>query len=324
MPLAVGTQQPVIVVPPVIEEVYTASWTAPDGTEWPLMEPQLGWHTLDFVSGYGAVPILVSTDAAPEGGLNVRNVQDQGRYITWPLRIQSDQHSAMLANWRALAKAFTLTKFRNPDSTGRPGTLTITRPDGSARRIQAYYVSGFEGLAGGGWWYDEAPITLLCPDPYWRDVNGQQVVATFVDTAQPDFLDPYPSVSFAQAIGATVSINNPGDADAFPVWTVDGPADAVTCTNHTTGDTWTLDPDFTPPSPGSPHGPLLLGETVILTARPPTVRGPSGEKWQGAINRPTGKLWKLPPGISQVEFAFTSPSSGSAISMSFDLRYETA
>jgi hypothetical protein len=291
----------------------TASWTEADGTIWPLTDPASGWFTVaDGVSGLDAAPITLTTDDQPRGGARVRHIQAQPRTITWPLHVfsDSDSHTEFITRWRALAGAFTRTKRLGP------GVLEIARPDGTRRRINAYYESGFDGQAkqGAGIVSDSAVLSLFCEDPYWYGPN-EVTIRREQDTGR-DFLAPFPSVSSSQTLGAT-TLHNPGTEQAWPSWTITGPASAITATNNTTGEEFT----FTPPAS---HGDLLAGEQVFITTDPPTVRYQDGSNWVGGLDWPGAVLWGLQPGDSDVTFTLSGVSTGSAVELSFHPRFEMA
>jgi hypothetical protein len=311
------------VPPPVpLPEVgfATATFYGPDGTAWPLTDDPRGWFTLaDGVSGLGAAPVELTTDAHPRGGARLRHVQPQPRTIIWPLHVFGDTHTEFLARWRGAARAFTSTLRPGPDGTRSPGTLEIARPDGSRRRIACYYQEGFEGQGarGTGIVSDTAILTLWCEDPYW--VDPVPVVVHREHGAGEDFLEPYPSVSSSQVLGATV-VDNPGDVLVWPQWTITGPASLVTFTNVDTGEAFILDPN----AAAIGHGNLLAGEQVPVTTDPPRVRFENGDNWIGALNWPGAVLWALRPGENAVTFALSGSGSGSAVDLSFLPRYETA
>lgn len=308
MPLAVGAglapPGPIIVQPGAEIGRARATWIAPDGSVWPLDDPDRGYFTPDEVSGLGAAPISLVTDPHPRGGARIRHVQPQPRSITWPLIVEGLTHGDWLARWRALASAFTQTRRLGP------GTLRITRPDGTAREITAWYEAGFDGQPGAGHTWDTAVLSLFCEDPYWladpvTDFRAHEATAT-------DFLDPFPTVASAQVLGAT-TITNPGDVEAWPSWSITGPADEVVATNDTTGEAWTLTPDG-----------LGAGETATITTDPPMVRGPAGEVWTGLLDWPTATLWGLVPGLNEITFSVSGADVGTEIRWSYRPRFETA
>ncbi|MGC9544032.1 phage tail protein [Streptomyces sp. UG1] len=262
MPIVRGDFTPGAVLPEI--GFATASFTGPDGVTWPLTNPPGGWFTLaDGVSGVGAAPVELTTDDHPRGGSRLRHVQPVSRTVVWPLHVYGDDHLQFTARWRALARAFTGTLRRRPDGTYPPGVLEIARPDGTRRRIECFYREGFEGQGarGTGINSDTAILSLYCEDPYFYDPQPMAERREFA--TGEDFLQPYPSVSSGQVLGATVLVN-PGDVIAWPSWTITGPASLVTFTHDDSGDSFVLDP-------ADVSGSLLAHEQVIITTDPPKV-----------------------------------------------------
>lgn len=307
--------------PPVdIPEIGYASVTYidPTGTRWPMTDLNAQWYTLaEGVSGLGAAPYALTSDPHPRGGERLRHVQPQARTIVWPVLVKGTDHTEFTANWRTLAAAFTRTLRLNADGSRTPGTLEVARPDGSVRTIAVYYQQGWDGrgqTATGITW-DSAVVTLWCEDPYWLDAEA--VTVHREQGAGEDFLEPYPSVSSSQILGAT-TVDNPGDVDVWPVWTVTGPASAITFTRQDTGEAFTLDMTATV------HGALLADETVTISTDPPRVRSDSGENLVDGLNWPDAVLWSLPPGPTRVTFQLDGAIAGSAVDLTFHPRYETA
>lgn len=280
-----------------------ATYIAPDGSEWPLSLPALGWSTVDEVGGLGAAPVDLVTDPHPRGGARVRHIQPQPRDINWPVMVWGASHLEFLDRWRSLARAFTMTRRRGP------GRLRITRPDGSERETLVYYAAGFDGDPGRGCTDDVAVISLFCEDPYWRAVEPLSLKYTFGATRP--YLTGYPSLSSGRVLGATTA-SNPGDVEAWPEWVLTGPATALTATNLDTGEAFTL--TYT----------LTAGQTLTVTTDPPTVRGPAGQNLSGSLSWPGAVLWGLDPGRNAVNFAVTGASAGSSIELRYTPRYETA
>jgi len=280
----------------------TATYIDPTGQEWPLTAPDLGWATLDDVGGLGAVPIEIATDPHPRGGARVRHVQDQPRVINWPLLVWGESHLEFLARWRALAAAFKLTRRRGP------GRLRIARPDGSDREIAFTLQDGFQGEPGQGFTHDTAVLALYCEDPYFHETEPLSLV--FTRPAPRPFLTAFPALSSGRVIG-DADIVNPGEGEAWPVWTLTGPAASLTAVNHTTAESFTL------------TAPLSAGQSITITTDPPTVRGPSGVL-TGALNWPGAVLWPLEPGLNEVTFTVASANAGTSIGLSFVPRFETA
>lgn len=291
-----------------------ATWYAPDGSVWPLTAPDSGLFTQsEGVSGLGAAGITITSDARARGGARVRHIQPGTRSIVWPLYVYGQTHQEFIELWRAVVGAFTQTTRLGP------GTLEIGRPDGSARVVDAYYESGAEVSGKQGYYItsDYFVLSLFCEDPYWRDRQAQTVHREFSEGV--DFLSPYPSVSSSQVLGET-TLTNPGDVDAWPDWTMTGPASILTATRDDTGESFSLNPS----ADDIDHGDLEQGEYVTVQTDPPRVRFMDGSNWTGALDWPGAVLWSLPPGITKVTFDLDGAAAGSAVDMSFYPRYETA
>jgi hypothetical protein len=296
----------------------TATYTDPTGKVWPLNDEAAGWFTLaDGVSGLGATPYELTTDAHPRGGARLRYASAQPRAIVWPLYVYGETHVEFIGRWRALATAFTRTLREGPDGKRTPGWLEIARPDGTRRRIAVYYREGFEGRGskGSGIVSDAAAISLWCEDPYW--VDPVEVAVHRETGSLSSFFTPYPTISSSQVLGAT-EVTNPGDVIVWPKWTVAGPASLITFTHEGSGESFSVDPTAVG------HGNLLAGQQVTISTDPPTVRYQDGSNWVGALDWPSAVLWGLAPGKNPVTFQLNGSGPGSAVDLRFNPRYETA
>jgi hypothetical protein len=283
-----------------------ATWTDPLGQEWQLTNtsPDVGWFTTFGIAGWGATPYEIVTDPLTRGGTRVRYVRAESGRLTWPLHIWGESHLEFVDRWRTIKRAFMMTMHRR-----EPGVLRVARPDGTAREIECFYEEGFAGEAGQGWRSIDAALTLFCPDGYWRDVAATQVLRSY--GVGQSYLNPYPQVSSSQVLGET-QVANSGDVDAWPVWTITGPATAVTATNQLTGRSFILTHTLT------------TGQQITITTMQPTVRGPSDENLISALNWPLAYLWPLLPGVNDIEILVTGAGAGTAIEMSFHARHEGA
>lgn len=292
-----------------MRERLAVTWIAPDGTLWPLTTPPTGVKTLAATNHGAAAPILLTTDSNPRGGVVLRHTQPQARTLIWPVQVRGATHMQFITRWRALGDAFTQTEDFGP------GTLRITRPDGSSREIRALYESGWEGEPRFGWLWDNAVLSLLCEDPYWRAVAPVTITREHSDPA--DFYDPYASISSGQVLGET-TVTNPGEVRAWPVWRLTGPLAGFTATNNDTGEAFSFDPTWD----GGPA--LAVGETATIITDPVQIRGPNDEVWTGAINFPAGVLWPLRRGDNDLTFAAAGAAVGTKVQLEFHPRFRTA
>ncbi|MEU4218119.1 hypothetical protein [Actinoplanes sp. NPDC026623] len=285
-----------------------ATWTDPDGQVWQLSntDDELGYFTTDQIAGWGATPIELVTDPLSRGGEEVRFVRAQPRRITWPLHIHGDTHLQFLTRYRNLMRAFTMTTHRRA-----PGILRVARPDGedNVREIECWYEDGFRGEPGQNWVYANPVLTLMAPDGYWRAT--QPLVFRYDYAPGRPFLRPYPSLSTSRVLG-DMTIDNPGEVDAWPVLQLTGPASAFTATNPGAGGGFTL------------TYPLAAGQTVTIATNRPVVRGPAGENLAGALSWPRAVLWPLRSGANPVTLTVAGAGIGTALTVSFRPRFEGA
>lgn len=326
MPLARGNQVggPVTVppaaggrVPPAIPTIgtYTPVWHAPDGTVLPLNPPGTDFFTLKSVGGLGAVPVDVVTTEAADGGVVVEFTRPKSRLISWPIRMRSDTHLGFVGLWHRVTDLFTQTRDLGP------GRLWIGRPDGSAREILCHYQLGLEQdpNGDGAWTEMSASVGLLCPSPFWRDVNP--TVREWKSEPQPDYLNPYPTISSGQVIGAA-TLRNDGVQDAWPTWTVRGPMTSLVATNVTRGESFTLTYSLT------------VGQTLTMSTKPIQVRGPAGQQAVNALNLLAGGIpWRVDARkITNITFTANGSApetslganNGTMIRAEFTPKYETA
>ncbi len=277
---------------------------------WPLTDLTAGWFALTGVKGLGAAPVQYTTDPNPRGGAKIRNVYNPPRVITLPLFVEGRSHSEFLDRWRALENAFTSTQRRGP------GTLTIGRPDGSSRCIQAVYQDGWDGDPELGRRADYVVLTLFCESPWFRSVDAIPLARGYAG-AGANFLAPYPTVSSSQTLGATTFIN-PGKVPVWPNWKITGPAASITATNVTRGESFTIDVV-------AYRGTALApGEVITITSDPPAITGPDGSSWYGALDNPSAEMWPLDEGTSSLNFVVAGAAAGTAIEASFYALYSTA
>lgn len=292
----------------VLEDVgtITATWIDPLGVEWPLSDTSddVGWFTTPGPSGWDATTYEIVTDPLPRGGESVRFIRAKPGRLVWPIYVFGDTHLEYIERRRQIKRAFTMTVHRRA-----PGTLVVARPDLTSRSISCYYESGLEGQGGDGWLWSKDAITLFCPDGYWKATDQATVTHSYIPGT--DYLSPFPAVSDSLALGES-QIDNTGDVDAWPTWTITGPMTAMTATNVTTGYEFTV------------TYPLAAGEQIIVTTDQPSVRGPIGQNLATSLDWPNAYLWSLLPGTNTVIMNVSGGASGTSVQLAYYPRFEGA
>lgn len=291
-----------------VGKIY-ATWTDPTGVEWPLtdLDPSRGWHTTREISGWGAMPYEIITDPQARGGETVRHIRSNPARINWQLNIWGDTHLEFLDRFRDIRRAIMMTVHR-----GIPGRLTVYRPDGSGRWIEAFYEDGFSGSGGENWVFANPVVTFFCPDGAWRDVTPVVENREFGSVSTlVSFLSPFWTLS-SGSFGGSPVMGNPGDLTAWPEWTITGPMTGITGTNVTTGQSFTITYE------------LVAGEEITMTTDRPTIRGPGGQNLVNALNWPSAYLWGVVPGDNEVEFSIGGFGVGTSVTIQFYPRYDGA
>lgn len=303
----------------------TLAWRDPDGvTEYPLTPAALnatGYVATAGVAGLGLPEISIVADPMPRGGTRIRHRQPQPKTFTLPLFMEGSSHGQLLSRWRTLAESFERTRRVGP------GAIIVARPDGTRRLLLVEYQAGWDNDPDGGVTHETAAVSLYAPDPYWRAETPTVISRAYASGTGVSFFAPLITITGTQTLGATTA-NNPGGVEAWPDWTITGPAAQVIVTNNTTGESWTLDPV------AHRGTALVAGETVTVTTEPAVITGPSagapqGSNWSGALNwvvsgAPAAVLWGLDPGLNDVTFTVLGSGAGTSITAVFYARHGTA
>lgn len=301
--------------PDDIRSYVGASWLSPSGALIDLMavgatEGAVILH--DGVSGLGAAPRVVTRQPLSTGGSLARWSWADERTITLPVLLFSDTTEGLHNLRRTFTRAFLETAPASGVPT--PGTLRMTRVDGSWREVSAIYTEGlaWEDTGFHGIYEDVVVLTLVCPDPWWY--GPQQPAIEWRPTVQRDYLNPYETVSPSVTLGEQ-TIEVLGDAPADPVWTLGGPMTSATA-GIVGGPEWT-------------YGDVLSSETITLdtSSTPPTVTDQSGANRIGDLDWPSSTLWQLPPGETLINVNLTGGQTApvpSYIRMTYRPRLETA
>lgn len=309
MPILVAPQAPE--VPPVaLSELTAVSWTGGDGTVVALTD----WQ--DFTSGIMVTPGVsghlmptwdVYADRSPSyDGENVRGVRANARDVVIPLHVWGPDRGACKARLQRLIAKL------NPQ-LGQ-GTLTFTEASGTSRSIGAYYSQGLEGdddddRTGRTWL--SAVLTFHAPRPFW-EADGQFV--QFDVGSSGSFFPVLPLVVRNSQVLGSVQIQNLGDAECFPVWTVTGPCSSITLTNATTGKSLVISQA------------LMTGETAVIDFR----EGIKTAVLNGVTNLypfisiTSSAFWSLKPGLNNVTITLPGAGGTTTARMDYKPRYLAA
>lgn len=294
--------------PPPIDplEVPNLSWTDARGRTTLLSDWENGWLLQPGIRGLDLPGYDFYIDSSPQiDGTALRGLRAQAREVFLPVAFFDLDRAAFIARKRSFLR--TLNPYLGL------GTLTLTEADGSFRTIEAYYGSGAEGDFGentSGLHWQVVGLTFSCPSPYWL---GEPVHKEYGTGATGDFFPVLPlTVRDSQVLG-DATIDNPGDATSFPVWTIHGPATSAVITNNTTGLSFSVTDSL-----GSSDVLVVDTRERVQTA----VLNGSTNWWPNLAT--DSDLWGLEPGENDISLALVGTDGDTVVQLDYQPRFLTA
>lgn len=284
------------------------SWFDVTGMEWPL-NGESNYRAIIGPTGLYSVPVSIITQDVPmQPGTTEKYVQLLASSPTIPLIITAGSEADLDAARRALKWAMTANRG--------VGKLRHTANDGTVRDLNCRLASGFEGDESAA---NRAPgfialsLTFFAADPFWYDVNYQQQVFT-VAAGTPligtgiAFL---PIHLAPTGIASNASLENDGEAIAWPLWTLNGPMTSATFTNTTTGDVLSITAS------------LSAGQSITIDTSPgqKTVLREDGSKHFEYVSA-TSTLWGLAVDTNNIAVVVTGSGVGTLLTLQYKQRHE--
>lgn len=277
-------------------------------------------------SVFGLGPVESGVQAAPAlaAGSRRGSTRFTDRPVTMPIVILADTQQDLWESTEYLAQAV--------DPTRGDCLIIAERPDGERREIVVQYSAGLVPTVTGSWSRETSfPLAFRAPHPFWRattpvytqidfPVTGSGLSATpFSDPLIP-FSDPNtPFSGWTSGVeeGTVVTtLTNSGSAPSWPLWRFNGPVAAVSCTNLTTGRSWSWT--------RAPWSELASGETLEVRTvdRSDAVRLTSGENRYRGLST-ARDLWPLAPGDNLVLIEVVGAGTETTASVEFHPEYLT-
>ncbi len=199
------------------------TWTGWDGSVWELTGEDSGVRLIRGGTrglGRGEHDRFASSSPAVAGS-RYRGHRTLERDVFWPLLVFVDDSSEA---WVKYDRAFWRTM--HPD---RPGTWTVTHPDGARRTLTCRYDGtdnqAFDRLPVQAGWAVYGVRLVADEQPFWQ---GEPIARTFQASPGSPFLPGPPFTISSGSTLALATIDNPGDEPAYPIWDLEGPLDSVT------------------------------------------------------------------------------------------------
>lgn len=259
-----------------------------------------GIAALSGVTGMGLPPISTQWAEGAGDGAQYRGERALPRDIDLPLYVQAPTRPELRAIVSRLAHmlAGPLT-LRFVEDNGESWTLGVRRVGGGNVTL------GPDSEASN--WLSTV-LTLRAGDPYWTasEVTRREVVASagrglMLGTASLARM----RLAASQTLGS-ILFENPGDAPAYPVWTITGPGSNLVATSAS-GESFTW------------MGSLTAGQWLTIDTRTASVRDHTGVSRYAQLG-PAPKLWRVPPGITTANVALNDTTAASRIAVEWQAR----
>jgi len=283
----------------------TLEWIDPDG-DVTVLDVEWG------ASGRFAPPAELFTAPIPLGaGSVLQHVRHAERTMVLPLFIDAADAVTLRQTTRALVRAL--------DPLRGEGKLRDTAPDGTVRSLSCRCVDGLQ--LGETWGHEAGEIhqraaaRFLATDPYWYEVEPFSQVYRLPEETVPFF--PFlPLVLAPSNVLENQRVSNTGDVEAWPVWTITGPADSVTITLAASG----VSPARSLVMPAG----LLSSEVVVIDTRPliKSVVDDSGANRFGDLTL-ASSLFSLRPGTNDIDLQVDGANLDTSVVLTFQRRYLT-
>lgn len=274
-------------------------WVDPDGVVTVL---DVDWEA----TGRFMPEPQVDEDEIPEqDGSRWRATRFKPRDFTLKITVVANTEPALRTELRNIVKAM------NPKKG--EGVIRVTSPIGDTREIGCRYSGGLsldEKAEVSGPTMQQALVTFHANDPLWRDESD--TTNTYQIGDPPSFFPSPPLRLTASEIAVDTTVDNQGDDDMWPVWTIYGPGAGATLRNLTTGKVLSL-PDIT----------LGSGESITIDTRPgkKTILRSDGANMFSSITV-TSALWPLVEGTNAIRLEMTDVTVGvSMLQLSYRQRY---
>lgn len=287
-------------------------WTGANGDTIDLSTRSGGFFTLTGRDGFGQIDAEIVADRMSSGSALPRAHRWQPRVMTNPLQVEGRTEAEYLSRWRRLQAS-----LRHPVDPATylptPGRITVELPDGSSRSIPALYQSGASPTEDTlddvlAHWVQLPNLQFYAAHPIWQGADIGRTWQVVAD-ARP-FYPIYPLRVKASQVLSTATITNPGDADAYGVWTLVGPG-VPSISRSDTGEVFA----FTEAIPS--------GRTVTVDCRPVELAPATGltaiddtgvDWWDRLADFPD--FWKIPPGVTHLDLSMTGATVDSRITLS--------
>jgi hypothetical protein len=257
-----------------------------------------GMEAVAGTVGLGLPPVSVQWREAAGDGAMFRGRRVLSRDIDVPIFVKSSDREDLKAQLHHLALVLSDEVEMRFHENENQHWYTKAHRTGGGDYVYGSDTQGEDDLM--------TVITFRAGDPYW---TSSQTLSTTVKTSEAAGLlragNSLTNLSIAssQAFGAVI-LDNPGSADAYPVWQVQGP-----CTKF---EAELLDFEGNAVESFTWNGTLAAGESLTIDTYSGLVTDHSGANRYGDFG-PSPRLWRIPSGSSVANVVLTGATVNSSV-----------
>jgi hypothetical protein len=261
-------------------------------------------------TGLDMPPFELHSDDSPNlDGSMYRGTRAASRPVMLPIYVHGIDRITLRQFKRKLARAL----------SPRNGycVLKFVESDGVARYLKCYYTGGMEGNeSSNGFTWVSYGLQLNAMDPWFYGDNVVQNAWTF-GSAQallgPKFLPL--TISKGVMANSSVTLTNPGDIEAWPVWSISGPLRSLQL----------IGPDGTSfgiPANTDGTDVIKAGRTLTVDTRPgfKTLVDDQGTNYFPKVSA-NPVLWSVPIGTSTATINAVAGAGSASVSVALSPRY---
>lgn len=250
-------------------------------------------------------PVTVMEDQIPiYRGSRVRGVKEQASTMTIPIWIFGETAAQRHGRMRELVRW-----MRTPH--GYPATWRNTSIDGVTRETPVYYAGGLEGdesMSAVNQQSALVTVDLLAPDGCWYDATEMLETFTLADVPVASFFKTpfFPIRLSSSTVLSDTTVNNNGDLEAWPIWTITGPGGpSIVLRNVTTDAVTTITRTLTG------------AQQIIVDTRPgyKTATDGLGTSLYSALNG--SEMWSLARGLNRIQVEVSSATADTVVEMAY-------
>lgn len=289
------------------DPIETLNWIDPDGNNFSLNDQGRFFVPAPGLDGGGlGVPTeVVSFEAVGSPGVYEQYVKIKLNELQIPILIFGDTPIQLEQNRRTLLEAM------------RPsrgvGILQHGSNDGQTRNLFCREVGRMRTIGAHTPAMLRTGLILQAADPFWYDTNYISYTLSPSGTVlffQNPFLPVHLSPSSASG---AFSVENLGQAEAWPKWVITGPGNTIVLTNVTTGEVLTINI-------------TLASSSQILTVdtnpgNPSVTREDGSNQWSAITS--TSSLWSLAEGHNDITLSMAGTSGASQLQLQYRQRWES-